>query len=68
MPLTIYIPTYKRESVVQCVESIVNQFTNDIELSPDNVLTFRPLIHIFAGYAKSGNPITKSAFEINPGK
>ena len=32
MPLTIYIPTYKRESVVQCVESIVNQFTNDIEL------------------------------------
>jgi len=32
VPLTIYIPTYKRESVVQCVESIVNQFTNDIEL------------------------------------
>ena len=32
MPLTIYIPTYKRESVVQCVESVVNQFTNDIEL------------------------------------
>lgn len=37
--------------------------TNDIELSPDNVLTFRPLIHIFAGYAKSGNPLTKSEFQ-----
>ena len=32
MVLTIYIPTYRRESIVQCVESVVNQFTNDIEL------------------------------------
>jgi glycosyltransferase involved in cell wall biosynthesis len=32
MVLTIYIPTYKRESVVQCVESIVGQLTNDVEL------------------------------------
>jgi glycosyltransferase involved in cell wall biosynthesis len=30
--LTIYIPTYKRESVAQCVESIVGQLTSDIEL------------------------------------
>ncbi len=32
MILTIYIPTYKRESVAQCVESIVGQLTSDIEL------------------------------------
>ena len=32
MILTIYIPTYKRESVAQCVDSIVGQLTNDIEL------------------------------------
>lgn len=32
MVLTIYIPTYKRESVVQCVESIIGQLTSDVEL------------------------------------
>lgn len=32
MLLTIYIPTYKRESVAQCVESIVGQLTSDVEL------------------------------------
>ena len=37
--------------------------TNDIELSPDNILSFRPLIHIFAGYAKLGKTLTKSEFQ-----
>jgi hypothetical protein len=37
--------------------------TNNIELSSNNILTFRPLIHIFAGYVKSGNPLTKSVFQ-----
>ena len=32
MLLTIYIPTYKRESVAHCVESIVSQMTDQVEL------------------------------------
>jgi hypothetical protein len=37
--------------------------TNNIELNEDNILAFRPLIHIFAGYAKSGKTLTKSEFQ-----
>ena len=32
MLLTIYIPTYKRESIVHCVESIISQMTDQVEL------------------------------------
>ena len=32
MLLTIYIPTYRRESVVHCVESIISQMTDQVEL------------------------------------
>jgi hypothetical protein len=38
--------------------------TNNIKLDSDNILAFRPLIHIFAGYAKLGNELTKSAFQL----
>lgn len=38
--------------------------TNNVELSEDNILFLRPLIHIFAGYAKSGRELTKSAFQL----
>ena len=37
--------------------------TNDVELIEDNIVLFRPLIHIFAGYVKSGNALTKTAFQ-----
>jgi hypothetical protein len=37
--------------------------TNDVELNEENILTFRTLIHIFAGYAKMGNTLTKSEFQ-----
>jgi hypothetical protein len=36
---------------------------NNIELNEENILLFRPLIHIFAGYVHSGNEISKSAFQ-----
>ena len=36
---------------------------NDVELNEENILTFRPLVHIFAGYAKLGNTLTKEAFQ-----
>ena len=36
---------------------------NNVELNEDNILLFRPLIHIFAGYAKSGGALTKPAFQ-----
>lgn len=32
MLLTIYIPTYRRKSVVHCVESIISQMTDQVEL------------------------------------
>jgi hypothetical protein len=37
--------------------------TNDIEPTEDNILLFRPLIHIFAGYVKTGGALTKSVFQ-----
>lgn len=37
--------------------------TNKIELSEENILQFRPLIYIFAGYIKSGGTNTKEAFQ-----
>jgi hypothetical protein len=37
--------------------------TNNVKLSEDNILVFRPLIHVFAGYAKLGNELTKTAFQ-----
>jgi hypothetical protein len=37
--------------------------TNNVKLSEDNILVFRPLIHVFAGYAKLGNEITKTEFQ-----
>jgi hypothetical protein len=66
--LKLYVGNNPDSLYVYGVETGVNYYkqffiTNDIELSPDNILTFRPLIHIFAGYAKSGNPLTKSAFQ-----
>ena len=36
---------------------------NDIEMSEENILQFRPLIYIFAGYIKSGGTNTKEAFQ-----
>ena len=36
---------------------------NSIELSEENILNFRPLIHIWAGYVKAGNTKTNAAFK-----
>jgi hypothetical protein len=50
---TWYATTYYKDFFV----------VNNIELSEDNILLFRPLIHIFAGYNKSGGEPTKFAFQ-----
>lgn len=36
---------------------------NKIEMSEENILQFRPLIYIYAGYVKSGGTNTKAAFQ-----
>jgi hypothetical protein len=47
------------------VESCYLRFfvENDIEFSPDNILTFRPLILMYAGYVQAGNPATHGNFK-----
>jgi hypothetical protein len=50
---TWYATTYYKDFFV----------VNNIELNEDNILLFRPLIHIFAGYNKSGGEPTKTAFQ-----
>lgn len=56
-----YIKLYVGEDV----DGKYKQFfvTNNVELSEDNVLQFRPLILIFAGYLKSGGVNGKTEFQ-----
>ena len=57
--------TYEIESDTWYETDYYKQFfiINDIELNEENILAFRPLIHIFAGYARLGKTLTKSAFQ-----
>ena len=58
---TKYIDLYVGEDV----DGNYLQFfpTNDVQLSEDNVITFRPLIQIFAGLYKTNPSLSKSDFQ-----
>ena len=58
---TKYITLYVGEDIDGYYEDFFIYF--DIELSEENVLLFRPLILIYAGYRKSGGTNTKTAFQ-----
>lgn len=59
-----YIDLYVGENPDTSVNYYLEFFqVNDVELSEENVLLFRPLIHIYGGYRKSGNPAVKSTFQ-----
>ena len=58
--LKLYVGDYPDSGTNQYQNFFV---VNDIEMSEENILQFRPLIYIYAGYVKSGGTNTKNAFQ-----
>jgi hypothetical protein len=56
-----YIKLYLGEDVDLSYQNFF--IVNNVELSQNNILELRPLIQIYAGYVKSGEPNNKSTFQ-----